>query len=71
MLIFAYAETVHNLKYVLDGEEGNVFKTADYRGLMHKLHQTVDNHEKWRGLLKRQKQQANAVEVKTFRRLFE
>ncbi|GEP78990.1 hypothetical protein [Staphylococcus carnosus] len=71
MLIFAYAETAHNLKYVLDGEDGDVFRTADYRELMHKLHQTVDNHEKWRDLLKRQKQQANAVDVGAFRRLFE
>lgn len=70
MLIFAYQETAHNLKYVADGEDGNVFKTADYRELMHKLHQTVDNHEKWRALLQAQKQQANAVDAATFCQLF-
>ena len=71
MLIFAYQETAHNLKYVNDSTLGTVHKTADYRELMHQLHQTVDNHGKWRDLLKHQKQQANVIDVQTFKQLFQ
>lgn len=70
MLIFAYLEVAHNLKYVKTGVPSTVFETKDYQALIHMLHQTVMDGQQRDALLYAQKQHANMIDKQAFCELF-